>query len=201
MTGPTVLVAPGLGLVTIVTPDSYSRLYGLRKRSNDRAIDQMKITPLDRIDLNILMTLQQNNRIYNQELADRVFVSAPTCLRRVRRLRDSGIIQRDVSILNPAMTGPMCFFILHLSLHEESKQKMASLEKEFSSNENVLQCHLVTGEWDYTLTVCTHSISEFHSFIDTHIYANPLIKRFFTQTVLKEVKNTTTLPLKDISPP
>lgn len=159
----------------------------------------MKLSSLDRIDLKILMALQQNNRIYNQDLADRVFVSAPTCLRRVRRLRETGIIKRDVSILNAEMAGPMCFFILHLALHEESTQKMAALEKDFNSIDCVLQCHLVTGEWDYTLTVCTHSISEFHAFIDTRIYANPLIKRFFTQTVLKEVKNSTVLPLQGIA--
>lgn len=158
----------------------------------------MKRLTLDRIDCNILMALQTNNRLYNQELAESVFVSAPTCLRRVRRLRETGIIQKNVSILNPNLAGPLCFFIVHLALHEECHQKMAKLEKEFASIKCVLQCHLVTGEWDYTLRVCTQSISDFHSFIDTHIYANPLIKGFFTQTVLKEVKNTTALPLSGV---
>lgn len=56
----------------------------------------MKISQLDRIDQKILMELQTNNRHYNQELADRVAVSAPTCLRRVRRLREAGFIQSDM---------------------------------------------------------------------------------------------------------
>lgn len=159
----------------------------------------MKISSLDRIDRNILMVLQTNNRIYNQELAERVAVSPPTCLRRVRRLREAGFVDRDVSILNVTMAGPLSFFIVHLELHEECNQKMSHLEKELKEHEKVLQCYLVTGEWDYTLVVCTHSISEFHEFIDTHIYANPLIKKFLTQTVLKEVKNTTALPLIDVT--
>jgi len=159
----------------------------------------MKKLSLDQIDCNILIALQTNNRIYNQKLADKVFVSAPTCLRRVRRLRKTGIIQKDVSILNPNITGPMCFFLMHLALHEESNQQMAKLEKKFQSLNSVLQCYLVTGEWDYTLKLCTQSISEFHSFVDTHIYSNPLIKKFSTQTLLKEVKNITALPLSGIA--
>ena len=158
--------------------------------------EYMQLTSLDKIDLNILRILQKNNRIYNQELADRVFVSAPTCLRRVRRLRESGIIQRDVSILNTSMAESICFFVLHLALHEECTKQMAQLEKKLRENECVMQCFLVTGEFDYMITVCTRSISDFHAFIDTHIYANSLIKKFVTQTVLKEVKNSTALPLE-----
>lgn len=155
----------------------------------------MKITSLDRIDRKILSELQTNNRLYNQELADRVAVSAPTCLRRVRRLRETGFIRKDVSILNTNMVGPLCFFIVHIALHEESNHEMAQLEAKFKAVDAVLQCHLVTGEWDYTLFICTQSISDFHAFIDMHVYANALIKRFLTQTILKEVKNSTALPL------
>jgi len=155
----------------------------------------MDNAPLDRIDKKILSELQANNRHHNQVLADLVAVSAPTCLRRVRRLRESGIIQKDVSILNPSVAGPLCFFIVHVALREESKQQMTQLEAELRVNDNVLQCHVVTGDWDYTMIICTHSISEFHAFIDTHIYTNKTIKKFITQTVLREVKHSTALPL------
>ncbi|MBL4801201.1 MAG: Lrp/AsnC family transcriptional regulator [Emcibacter sp.] len=158
----------------------------------------MSISTLDRIDRNILTVLQADNRIYNQVLADRVAVSAPTCLRRVRRLRKLGFIQKDVSILNSKMLGSLSFFIVHLELHEENTHMMAQLEDGFKMIDSVMQCYLVTGEWDYTLFICTHSISEFHKFIDTHIYTNPSIKKFMTQTILKEVKHSTALPIMSI---
>lgn len=152
----------------------------------------------DRIDLSILAELQKNNRLHNQELAERVAVSAPTCLRRVRRLRQAGLIEKDVAILNAGKAGSFSFFIVHLELHEESKDKMAQLEREFRALDSVLQAYLVTGDWDYTLIVCTHSIQKFREFIDAHIYSNPSVKKFLTQTVLKQVKQTTALPLSAV---
>jgi Lrp/AsnC family transcriptional regulator, leucine-responsive regulatory protein len=146
---------------------------------------------LDRIDFKILAILQGNNQISNAELADTVGVSAPTCLRRVRRLRDQGIITADVSIVDPTKLGSDLMIIVEVELNEEDTTSMKDFEKTVIGHKLVKQCYLVTGEADYVLFVSTRDMREYEIFAGEMFFSNKLVKKFKTQIVMSRLKNET----------
>ncbi|SMH62253.1 Lrp/AsnC family transcriptional regulator [Azospirillum agricola] len=151
---------------------------------------------LDRIDRKILALLQSNNRISNIELAEAVAVSPPTCLRRVRRLRDAGIIAGEVALLDPARIGNHIQLIVNVELKGDDRVLMDAFEKAVRAEDCVQQCYGVTGLTDYVLVLCVGSMGHFEAFARRVLYANPLVRRFVTLTVISRVKYDTRVPLE-----
>lgn len=151
---------------------------------------------LDRIDLRIINLLQSNNQITNIELADAVAVSPPTCLRRVRRLREAGIITGDVCLIDPGKIGSYLLVIVEVELKNEDRALMDVFEKTLSAEECVMQCYLVTGETDYVLVVCVKDMREYEKFSRELLYSNSLVNKFRTLTVMSRVKYDTKFPMK-----
>jgi Transcriptional regulators len=150
---------------------------------------------LDKIDRKIINLLQRDSQITNLELADAVAVSPPTCLRRVRRLRDAGVITRDVSLVDPDKLGSHIQLIVNVELKSDDRIQMDAFEKTIHAQDCVMQCYLVTGTTDYVLVVCLRNMSEFERFARMTLYANPLVNRFFTLTVISRVKYETRIPV------
>ncbi|WP_042444669.1 Lrp/AsnC family transcriptional regulator [Azospirillum sp. B510] len=152
---------------------------------------------LDRIDRKIIKLLQGNSQITNLELADAVAVSPPTCLRRVRRLREAGVITRDVAIVDPGKLGGHIQLIVSVELKGDDRVLMDAFEKTIHAQDCVMQCYLVTGSTDYVLVLCVRSMTEFEEFARTALYASPLVRRFITHTVISRVKYETRIPIDD----
>ncbi len=150
---------------------------------------------LDQIDRKIINLLQGNSQITNLELADAVAVSPPTCLRRVRRLREAGVIAKDVSIVDPSKLGSHIQLIVTVELKGDDRVLMDAFEKTIHAQDCVMQCYLVTGSTDYVLVVCVRNMSEFEKFARATLYASPLVKRFITLTVISRVKYETRIPI------
>ncbi len=150
---------------------------------------------LDKIDRKIINLLQANNQITNLELADAVAVSPPTCLRRVRRLREAGIIAKDVSLVDPGKLGSHIELIVSVELKSDDRVQMDAFEKAIQAQDCVMQCYLVTGSTDYVLVVCVRTMGEFERFARSALYASPLVKRFITLTVISRVKYETRIPI------
>jgi len=150
---------------------------------------------LDPIDLKIINLLQENSQITNLELADAVAVSSPTCLRRVRRLREAGIITKDVSLVDPGKLGSHIQLIVSVELKSDDRVLMDAFEKTIHAQACVMQCYLVTGTTDYVLIVCLRNMGEYENFARTTFNANPLVKRFTTMTVISRVKFETKIPV------
>jgi Lrp/AsnC family leucine-responsive transcriptional regulator len=110
---------------------------------------------LDAIDLKLLDTLQQDASLSNQALAERVHVSPPTCLRRVKRLRDAGLIEREIAVLNPdrlaSALGLGLSALVEISLDRQGAELMDAFEARAVADAAVQQCYRVSPGPDFML--------------------------------------------------
>ena len=112
---------------------------------------------LDHTDFLILAQLQEDASLTNQELAERVFTSAPTCLRRVKRLKDSGLIERQIAILNIDKLAPLIGHgltaIVEITLDRQDTQNLEAFEERITGDDAVQQCYRVSPGPDFVLIV------------------------------------------------
>ncbi len=152
---------------------------------------------LDAIDRKILDLLQDDNRITNLELADKVGLSPPPCLRRVRRLRELGVIARDVAILDPARVGQGIIAFVMVELDRQREDVLAAFERRIAAEPAVQQCYFVSGEADYMLVVTCPDMQAYNGFARRVLATEHNIKRFRTSFNLSRVKYDTKVPLAD----
>ncbi|WEF31985.1 Lrp/AsnC family transcriptional regulator [Pseudoduganella chitinolytica] len=119
--------------------------------------------PLDDLDRRILNALQQDAALTNAELAQLVHVSAPTCLRRVKQLRDCGVIERLVAIVAPDKVGPQLTAIVEITLDVQAADRMAEFEAHVAAEPAVLQCYRVSPGPDFVLIVQVTDMPAYHA--------------------------------------
>ncbi|PUA36108.1 AsnC family transcriptional regulator [Paenibacillus elgii] len=150
---------------------------------------------LDEVDIQILDLMQKEAQLSNAELARRVNLSPPATHARVKRLENEGFIERQVAILNQEKLGfdLLCFVFMSTNIHQA--EQLEVLEKALSSMPEVLECHCLTGEYDYLLKVANKDRKELEGFIRK---LNKLgIARIQTSLALREIKYSTVLPIGD----
>ncbi|MBP1205779.1 Lrp/AsnC family leucine-responsive transcriptional regulator [Duganella sp. 1411] len=118
---------------------------------------------MDEIDRRILNLLQVDASQTNSELALAVHVSPPTCLRRVKQLTESGVIQRQVAIVAPEKVGPSLTAIVEISLDVQAAERMAEFEARVAGEETVLQCYRVAPGPDFVLIVQVADMPAYHA--------------------------------------
>lgn len=151
--------------------------------------------PLDSIDLKILRELQADARISNVRLADRVGLSAAPCLRRVRELEKAGVVRRYVALLDPSAVDLGVTVFVQISLDLQVKGRLEIFEKAMLSRPDVVDCYLMTGDSDYLLRIVVRDVAAYERLLKefmTRIEGVASIKSSFA---LKQVKNSTALPL------
>lgn len=150
---------------------------------------------LDALDRRILDILQENNQITNLELAERVGLSPPPCLRRVRRLREAGVIEREVAIVDPAKVGQQIIAFVGVELDRQREDVLAAFERKMTAEPQVQQCYFVSGEIDYLLVVTARDMESYNEFARRVLANEHNIKRFRTSFTLSRVKYATKVPL------
>ncbi|TFW27187.1 Lrp/AsnC family transcriptional regulator [Duganella callida] len=118
---------------------------------------------MDEIDRRILNALQMDASQTNAELAATVHVSPPTCLRRVKQLTESGVIQRQVAIVAPEKVGPSLTAIVEISLDVQAAERMAQFESLVADEAAVLQCYRVAPGPDFVLVVQVADMPAYHA--------------------------------------
>jgi DNA-binding Lrp family transcriptional regulator len=151
--------------------------------------------PLDEIDLRILEELQRDSSRSNVRLARAVGLSAPACLRRVQRLRQSGAIRREVAVLDPRVAGLHTTVLVALTLERESKELVAALKKRLLADDAVEQCWYVTGRFDLIVLVRVADIGAYEQLVQRLFTSDPNVKRSESLVVLEEVKRELRIPL------
>jgi len=148
---------------------------------------------LDDLDIKILDILQKGAQISNSEIAKRVNLSPPATHARIKRLENEGYINQHVAILNQEKLGFDLLSIIFISTNIHQSEKLKCLEEALKSMPEVLECHCLTGEYDYLLKVANKNRRELESFIRK---LNKLgITRIQTSLVLREIKYSTVLPI------
>ncbi len=150
---------------------------------------------LDDTDLRILDALQHDASLSNQELAARVHLSPAPCLRRVRRLREDGYIERFVALLDRRKLGlgVMAYAFISLeSHHSGGPQQFESLVRK---RPEIVECARLSGAYDYLAKVVVESMEAYTRFLDRHLLRWPAVRAVNTSFDLGELKRTTAYPL------
>lgn len=150
---------------------------------------------LDETDKAILAMLQADGRISNAEIARRVELSAPATHARVKRLEEVGVIRQYVALLDRETMGydMVCFINVSLQLHQfDAIERFKQLVLDMPE---VLECHHVTGEFDYLLKAVFHNRDQLQQFVVDRLTPIPGMARINTSLVFTEIKATTELPL------
>ncbi len=149
---------------------------------------------LDHIDHKILRHLQENARITNAELADKVGLSPTPCLRRLRRLETDGIIRGYHTEVNREALGINVTVIILVKLEREDDTTLREFEAAIQKRSEVMECYLVTGKFDYFLRVVIPSLAAYETFLSETMLRMPNIATVESSFTLREVERKTVLP-------
>ena len=155
--------------------------------------------PLDAIDAKILDLIQYNAALSVAEIADQVGLSSSPCWRRIKRLEDSGVIQRRVTILDRDKLGLSFEVYCTVKLTLPTKQNLEAFEGAVVLWPEVSQCATVTGAADYELRIVTRDMHAFDTFLRDKILSLGLVSNIESRIVIRAVKNSTAVPLGLIS--
>lgn len=155
---------------------------------------------LDATDWKILATLQQDARIANIELARKVHLSPSPCLARVRRLEESGLISRYVTLLDPVALGLTVSVFIQVRLEKQVEAALETFERAIAERPEVMECYLMTGDSDYLIRVVVRDVQALERFIVDFLSRVPGVGNIQSSFALKQVKYKTALPLPQEAP-
>lgn len=160
----------------------------------------MPPSTLDATDWKILATLQQDARIANIELARKVHLSPSPCLARVRRLEESGLISRYVTLLDPVALGLTVSVFIQVRLEKQVEAALETFERAIAERPEVMECYLMTGDSDYLIRVVVRDVQALERFIVDFLSRVPGVGNIQSSFALKQVKYKTALPLPQEAP-
>ena len=146
---------------------------------------------LDKLDRKLLNHLQKDNQIPTRTLAEKLHISQPTCLRRIRELRDAGVISADVSVVDPFGLAFGMLAFLEVSLVNQSDEFMHDFEAHMNKEPEVMQCYFVSGEYDYFLVVHVIDMDAYYQFVRRVISGSGNVRHFHSRFPMKKTKFTT----------
>jgi len=150
-------------------------------------------TDIDRIDRHILGHLQDNGRLTNAELAERVNVSPATCHRRTQRLFEEGYIEAVRAHVSPEKVGRGALVIVGVVLDRSTPESFAAFEAAIKKLSFILDCHLVAGDFDFFLKIRVRDIADFNKLHGEKLIALPGVRQTRTFFVMKEVTDNAPL--------
>jgi DNA-binding Lrp family transcriptional regulator len=159
----------------------------------------MVATPkLDRIDINILVQLQADGRMTNVDLADAVGLSPSPCLQRVKRLEAAGYITGYGARLNLAKLTESVLVFTEVTLADHRRADFVKFEASIRGVDEVLECHLVSGGYDYLLRFLCRSITHYQELMESLLERNIGIEKYFSYIVIKSPIMKHALPIKKL---
>ncbi|WP_299199376.1 Lrp/AsnC family transcriptional regulator [uncultured Amphritea sp.] len=150
---------------------------------------------LDRTDRHILNILQRDSRISNQDLAEKIGLSPPACLRRVRRLREEGIIMAEVALINPRLVGRYINIIVEVEMVRDQLDIYDAFKRKMDAAPEVTQCYQVTGEVDFLLMLMVEDMESYETFTRKYLSTDANLSKFRTLISLRRDKFSTAIPL------
>lgn len=150
---------------------------------------------LDRAERNILRILQVDGRISNVDLAEKVGLSESPCFRRTRQLEQSGVIAGYSARLDQRLIGLQVTAFVQVSLSKTNEEEIRAFIRQVEEEEHIIECHAMSGSYDYLLKVVTRSMDHFSELSMQRILKFPGVQDIESHFSLKEVKQSPVLPL------
>ena len=153
---------------------------------------------LDKIDRKILEVIQEEARITNADLAERVDLSPSPCWRRVRALEQARVIRRYVTLVDAEAIGLPINVFATVTLEKQVERALERFERAVAQRPEVMECYLMTGEFDYLLRIVVPSLGAYERFLMDHLTRIEGIASIKSSFALKQVRYKTALPLAQI---
>jgi len=150
---------------------------------------------MDRLDHRILDVLQNDSSVTNHALANAVGLSPSACLKRVKQLRQAGVIEREVALLSPEHLGLALHMVVEVIMERDHKALYQRFLQRVEAAPEVTQCYQVTGEVDFVLIVLVPDMASYDQFCDDVLYSEPNVRKFRTLISRKRSKFETRLLL------
>lgn len=150
---------------------------------------------LDRFDRQLLNLVQQDAAPTAEQLAQQVSLSPSAIQRRLKRLREQGVIVRQVAVLDPALVGRLMSFIASVQLDSERADQMATLRAWIAAQPQVQQAFYVTGEADFIFVVTAPDAQAYEALMASLLADNPNVKRYTTSVAMSVLKRGLALPV------
>jgi DNA-binding Lrp family transcriptional regulator len=155
----------------------------------------MEPLELDRIDRRMLAVLQEDGRIANSALARRVGLSESATLRRLRRLEETGLIDGYVLLVNQARAGKPGNIFVEIALTAQEEATLSAFEAAVQDRPEILECYLMSGEYDYLLRVVVADFADYERIHREHLTRLPFVGRVRSSFTLRTVLRRTSIPL------
>lgn len=150
---------------------------------------------MDDFDRAILTRMQVNSRVTAEALSRAVGLSPAACQKRLKRLRERGVIEREVAVLSPRAVDRGLTLIVAVTLETERPEVLDAFKQRMRAAPEVMQCYYVTGEADFVLILTTRDMADYEAFTRRHFFAESNVSRFNTQVVMDRTKVSLAVPL------
>jgi DNA-binding Lrp family transcriptional regulator len=165
------------------------------KKPATRRAARAEAVQTDRTDRAILRLLQRDASVSNVALAAKVNLSPPACLRRVERLREAGLIRATVALLDPKALDAGMLVLIGVVLDRSTPESFTAFEKAAQKVPGCMECHVVTGEFDFFMLIRTRDSESFNRLHAEKLLYLPGVRQIRTFIVLREILSTTAFPV------
>lgn len=152
---------------------------------------------IDKADVAIINALQKNARIGIENLAELTSLSTASVQRRIKTLRDKGIILREVAVIDPSKIGQLMSFVVLVELERERRNQIDEFVRRISKEPQVQQCYYVTGEADFCLICTAQDMNDFEELTQRLFFEDANVRRFRTSVVMGRKKVSMELHIKE----
>lgn len=143
---------------------------------------------MDDKDYEILRLIQSNAQLTAEAISHEIGLSAPAVQKRLKKLRDTGVIEKEIAILSPAKLGREMTVIVQVVLERESRMHLDAFKRRMRQAREVQQCYYTTGEADFILVVIVKDIKEYEAFTQEYFFDESNVSRFTSSVVMDRVK-------------
>lgn len=150
----------------------------------------------DRFDKAILQALQHDGRVPNSALAERVSLSESACLRRVRALEESGLIEGYTALINQQKAGCPVNVFVNITLERQDETDLRKFEDAVRKIPEVMECYLMTGDYDYAVRVVVADTADFERLHSKYLIRLPGVARVHSSFALRTVQKSMELPIR-----
>ena len=158
----------------------------------------VQLSRLTGLDRKILDALQEDCRLSNQQIADRVGSSPSSVWRRIRALEEAGIISGFRLTVSPEALGLSETVLVHVSLRQHSDENTAAFTQLVTDAPEVLECYATTGDHDYLIKVLAADMRAYYRFLEETLMSKPYIDKTSSMVVMKKIKDTNAVPSRII---
>lgn len=145
---------------------------------------------MDEKDIDILRLVQSNARLTADAISQDVGLSPPAVQKRLKKLRETGVIEREIAVLSPAKLNRELTVIVEVQLERENREQLDAFKRKMRAAHSVQQCYYTTGEADFLLILTVRDMKEYEAFTQMHFFDEANISSFKTSVVMDRVKTS-----------